>query len=58
MSAFYVFPKQLNIVGSMNYRKISNIRHTKSENLNDSRLVLHLSLLNPLKPVLMSRMKM
>ena len=32
------------------YRKISNIRRTKSKNLNDSRLVLHLSLPNLLKP--------
>ena len=31
------------------YRKISNIRRTKSQNLNDSRLVLQLSLPNPLK---------
>ena len=40
------------------YRKISNIRHTKSQNLNDSRLVLLLSLPNPLKPSVKSRMKM
>ena len=32
------------------YRKISNIRGTKSQNLNDSCLVLQLSLTNPLKP--------
>ena len=32
------------------YRKISNKRRTKSQNLNDSRLVLHLSLANLLKP--------
>ena len=32
------------------YRKISNISRTKSQNLNDSRLVLLLSLPNPLKP--------
>ena len=32
------------------YRKLSNIRRTKSQNLNDSRLVLHLSLPNLLKP--------
>ena len=31
------------------YHKISNIRHTKSKNLNDCRLVLQLSLANPLK---------
>ena len=33
-----------------NYRKISNIRHTKSPNLNVSCLVLQLSLHNPMKP--------
>ena len=43
---------------SKNYRKISNIRRTKSQNLNDSRLVLQLSLSNPLKPGVKSRMKM
>ena len=32
------------------YRKICNIRRTKSQNLNDSRLVLQLSLPNLLKP--------
>ena len=32
------------------YRKLSNIRRTKSKNLNDSRLVLHLSLPNLLNP--------
>ena len=40
------------------YRKISNIRHTKSQNLNVSRLVLQLSLPNPMKPGVKSRMKM
>ena len=33
-----------------NYRQISNISHTKSQNLNVSCLVLQLSLSNPLKP--------
>ena len=32
------------------YREISNISYTKSRNLNASRLVLHLSLLNQLMP--------
>ena len=32
------------------YRKISNIRRTKSQNLNVSRLVLEWSLPNPMKP--------
>ena len=40
-----------------NYRKISNIRRTKSPNLNVSRLVLLLSLPNPTKPGVKSRMK-
>ena len=37
---------------------VSNIRRTKSQNLNVSRLVLELSLPNPLKPDVKSRMKM
>ena len=40
------------------YRKVSNIRRTKSQNWNDSHLVLKLSLSNPLKPGVKSRMKM
>ena len=40
------------------YRKISNIRRTKSQNLNDSHLVLKSSLANLLKPGFKSRMKM
>ena len=40
------------------YRKISNIRRTISPNLNVSRLVLQLSLPNPMKPGVKSRMKM
>ena len=35
---------------AMNFRKISKTIRTKSQNLNDSRLVLHLSLPNLLKP--------
>ena len=35
---------------SIEYRQISNISCTKSQIWNDSRLVLPLSLLNPLKP--------
>ena len=31
------------------YRKLSNIRRLKYQNLNDSRLILHLSLANLLK---------
>ena len=41
-----------------NYRQISNIRRTKSQNLNVSRLVLQLSLPNLLKPCIKLRMKM
>ena len=41
----------------LRYRKISNIRRTKSQNLKDSRLVLQLSLPNPLKRGIKSRMK-
>ena len=40
------------------YRKVSNIRRTKTENLNASRLILLLSLPNPLKPGIELRMKM
>ena len=40
------------------YRQVSNIRRTKSQHLKDSRTVLRLSLPNPLKPDVKSRMKM
>ena len=40
------------------YHPISSISHTKSQNLNVSRLILQLLLLNPLKPGVKSRMKM
>ena len=40
------------------YRQISNISHTNSQNLIVSRLVLQLSLPNPLKPGVKLRMKM
>ena len=43
---------------SLDYRKVSNIRRTKYQNLNDSRLVLQLSVPNPLKPSVKSIMKM
>ena len=42
----------------IDYRKIHNISHTKSPNLNVSRLVLQLPLPNPMKPGVKSRMKM
>ena len=40
------------------YRKISNLRRTKSPNLNVSRFVLQLSSPNPMNPGVKSRMKM
>ena len=46
------------ISNALDYRKISNIRRTKPQNLNDSPLVLQLSLPNPLKPDIKWRMKM
>ena len=43
---------------TLNYRQVSNIRRTKSQQLKDSRTVLGLSLPNPLKPDIKSRTKM
>ena len=40
------------------YRKISNIRRTQNQNLNDSRLIMQLPFPNALKPGVKSRMKM
>ena len=40
------------------YRQVSNIRRTKYQHLKDSHTVLRLSLSNPLKPGVKSRMKM
>ena len=40
------------------YRPVSNMRRNKSQHLKDSRTVLRLSLPNPLKPDVKSRMKM
>ena len=40
------------------YPKISNIRRTEFQTLNVSRLVLQLSLHNPMKPGVKARMKM
>ena len=39
------------------YRRVSNIRRTESQHLKDSHTVLRLSLPNPLKPDVKSRMK-
>ena len=44
--------------GSSEYCQTSNTRCTKSQNLNVSRLVLQLSLSNPLQPGVKSSMKM
>ena len=44
-------------VTNLLYRKLSNIRRTKSQHLNDSRLILQMSLPNPLKPGVKLRMK-
>ena len=43
---------------NFSYCKISNTRRTQSPNLNVSRLVLQLSLPNPMKPGVKLRMKM
>ena len=40
------------------YRKTSNVRHTKSQNLHDSCHLIQLSLRNPLKPGVKLRLKM
>ena len=45
-------------VQSFNYRQTSNMRRTKSKNLNASCLVLQLSECNPLEPGVKARMKM
>ena len=42
----------------LTYRQFSNIKRTQSPNINVSRLVLQLSLPNPLKPRVKLRMKM
>ena len=51
-----MIPKDQNSDESM-YRQVSNLRRTKSQHLKDSRTVLRLSLSNPLKPDVKSRMK-
>ena len=43
---------------SLDYRQVSNVRRIKSQHLKDSCTVLQLSLPNPLKPYVKSRMKM
>ena len=55
---FWPFVIPPDISANSGYRKISNIRRTKHPNLNVSRLVLQLSLANPLKLGVKSKMKM
>ena len=54
----YVYEKIGILSASHAYRENSNISRTKSQNLNVSRLVLPLSVPNPLKPDVKSRMNM
>ena len=46
------------VLGDGSVKEISNISRTKSPNFHVSRLVLQLSLPNPMKPGVKSRMKM
>ena len=57
MSLYWLPGKHLGPLTNMDYRKVSNIRRTKSQNLNVSRLILKVSLPNPLKPGVKLRMK-
>ena len=58
LSGFSILCSRYSRYNDYLYRKISNIRPTKFQNLNVSRLDLQLSLPNPLKPCFKSRMKM
>ena len=52
-------PENIGIIESCYYyRKVSDIRRTKFQNLSDSRAALQMSLPNLLKPCIKSRMKM
>ena len=53
-----VYPIQYAHGIDLHYRQFSDIRRTQSQNINVSRLVLQLSLPNPLKPGVKLRMKM
>ena len=53
-----IYRALLQLLQNINYRKISNIRRTKSENLSDCRLVLQMPLSKPLKPGVKLRIKM
>ena len=54
----YINPSSQMNISNFIYRQVSNIRRTKFQHLKDSRTVLRLSLPNPLKPDVKSRMKM
>ena len=59
--SFQIIPKVLPTCGKITFwanRDLSNIRRTKSQDLNDFRLFLLLPLSNPLKPGVKLRMKM
>ena len=58
VQAFIQYVDEFLIIGLFYYRKVSNIRCTKYQNLNDSHLILQLSVPNPLKPSVKSIMKM
>ena len=49
---------ELHKLGFYTYRQVSNISRTEPQHLKDYRTVLRLSLPNPLKPDVKSRMKM
>ena len=53
-----IFSELVFVYEKVEYRQTSNIRRTKSKNLNVSRPVLQLSLPNPMNPGVKSRMKM
>ena len=55
---YYPFRSHIRSGLLQGYHQTSNIRHTKSQNLNVSHHVLQLPLPNPLKPGVKSRMKM
>ena len=63
VSMYPVIRKKYNVqvlhwVSQHVYRKVSNTRRAKSQNIIASRLILQLSLPNPLKPGVKLRMKM
>ena len=56
--AVFCFDVVISSIHNIPYRKVSNIRRTQNQNLNDSRLNMQLPLPNPFKPGVKSRMKM